>query len=97
VFDTNPVFVKATAPGAPSCASASGVPACMVTMIANFTPTTAAAVSYGYQVPSAVQTYDPLFPQWLCTVNLPAGLVTMGCVAQSALPASVTVTGVKAQ
>ncbi len=97
LFGANPMFVNAAAPGAPSCGGASSVPNCMATMIANFTPTTAAAVPYGYQAPSAIQTYDPLFPQWVCNVNLPAGLVTMGCLAQSSLPAGVTITGVKAQ
>jgi hypothetical protein len=51
----------------------------MATVIANFTPTNEAASGYGYQIPGAAQIYDPLFPQWLCNVNLPAGLVTMGC------------------
>src|SRR6202043_725660 len=37
------------------------------------------AKAYGYQVPSTTSVSDPLFPQWLCNVNLPAGLVTMGC------------------
>jgi hypothetical protein len=97
LFGTNPGFVNATAPGAPNCGSASSVPNCMAAVIADFMPTTAAAVPYGYQVPSTIQTYDPLFPQWLCNVNLPVGLVTMGCLAQSSLPASVTITGVKVQ
>ncbi len=97
LFGSNPLFVNATAPGAPSCGGASSVANCMAAVIANFTPTSAATAPYGYQVPSTVQTYDPLFPQWLCNVNLPAGLVTMGCIAQSALPASVTITGAKAQ
>lgn len=95
LFGANPMFVNASAPGAPNCEGASSAPHCMAAAIADFTPTTAAAVPYGYQIPGAVQTYDPLFPQWLCNVNLPPGLVTMGCVAQSALPASVTITGVK--
>jgi hypothetical protein len=76
---TNPNFASPVAPGAPSCGSFSSVPACMATVIANFTPTNAAASSYGYQIPSASSVYDPLFPQWLCNVNLPVGLVTMGC------------------
>jgi len=42
----------------------------MATVIANFKPTTAAAQPYGYQVPSTVPNSDPLFPQWLCNVNL---------------------------
>ena len=57
----------------------------MATMIANFTPTTAAAKAYGYQIPSTSPTSDPLFPQWLCNVNLPPGLVTMGCGSASSL------------
>jgi hypothetical protein len=97
LFGTDPAFVNAFAPGAPNCGSASSVPNCMAAMIANFTPTNVAALPYGYQIPGAAQTYDPLFPQWLCTANLPAGLVTMGCLAQSSLPASVTITGIKVQ
>jgi hypothetical protein len=55
------------------------VPACMASVIANFTPTNSAVVGYGYQIPSPNQDYDLLFPQWLCNVSLPSGLVTMGC------------------
>jgi hypothetical protein len=93
LFGTNPSFVNATTPGAPNCGTAKSVPNCMATVIANFTPTTAAAIPYGYQVPSAKQTYDPLFPQWLCSVtNFPAGLVTMGCLTASASALSASVT-----
>lgn len=63
----------------PSCGGFANVPACMEALIANFKPLTQGALSYGYQQPSAEQVYDPLFPQWLCGVNLPSGLVTMGC------------------
>jgi hypothetical protein len=66
----------------------------MATVIANFTPTAAAAKAYGYQTPSTSSTSDPLFPQWLCNVNLPAGLITMGCVSSSSQPAPVTITNV---
>ncbi|MFZ3189171.1 MAG: hypothetical protein WB523_03160 [Candidatus Sulfotelmatobacter sp.] len=79
-FGTNPSFANAVIPGAPSCGSYDSVPACMATLIANFTPTNAAAQGYGYQIPSSTAVYDPLFPQWLCNVNLPSGLVTMGCL-----------------
>lgn len=96
-FGTNPSFANPVGPSAPSCGSFASVPACMATVIANFTPTNASAVSYGYQIPSTAQTYDPMFPQWLCNVNLPAGLVTMGCLALSALPASPTIIGVRVQ
>jgi hypothetical protein len=94
---TNPSLSNPVNPGAPSCGSALSVPNCMAAVIANFTPTTATAVGYGYQIPSTAQTYDPLFPRWLCNVNLPAGLVTMGCLAQSSLPASPTITSLTVQ
>ena len=50
-----------------------------------FTPTVAAAKKYGYQVPSSVSIYDPLYPQWLCGVTLPSGLVTPGCLTTTAV------------
>jgi hypothetical protein len=79
--NTNPSFANSVAPSAPSCGSYSTTTACMATVIANFTPTDAAAKSYGYQIPSNMSVHNPLFPQWLCNVtNFPAGLVTMGCI-----------------
>jgi hypothetical protein len=88
---TSAAFVNPVKPSAPNCTGFTTVPACMATMIANFTPTTPSAKSSGYQIPSTVSHFDPLYPQWLCTVtNLPAGLVTPGCTI-----ASVTITGVQ--
>jgi hypothetical protein len=78
-FGSNPGFASPVLPGAPNCAGYSSVPACMATVIANFMPTNAAAVGYGYQLPSSPKAYDPLFPQWLCNVSLPSGLVTVEC------------------
>jgi hypothetical protein len=83
LFGTNPSFANAVAPGAPSCGGASSAPNCMATVIANFTPSASAAIGYGYQIPLTTSVYDPLFPQWLCNVNLPTGLVTMGCLTGS--------------
>jgi PKD repeat protein len=80
-FGTNPNLANPVNPGAPNCTGYASVPACMAQVIANFTPTNPAAAGYGYQIPSGTPIYDPLFPQWLCNVNLPAGLVTMGCQA----------------
>jgi hypothetical protein len=80
IFGTNPSFVSTTNPGVPSCGSSSSVPNCMATVIANFTPANTAAKAYGYQIPSTTAIYDPLFPQWLCNVNLPPDLVMMGCL-----------------
>jgi hypothetical protein len=51
----------------------------MATVIADFAPTAASAKSFGYQMPSSTPSADKLFPQWLCTANLPSGLVTLGC------------------
>jgi hypothetical protein len=75
---TSPAFASASVPGPPSCSGAANVPGCMAAMISNFTPTVTAAKAYGYQPPGA-HVYDPLFPQWLCNVTLPSGLVTRGC------------------
>jgi hypothetical protein len=79
IFGTNPSFAKPATPAPPSCGGASSAPNCMAAVTAGFTPTNGAARNYGYQIPSTENVYDPLFPQWLCNVNLPAGLVTMGC------------------
>jgi hypothetical protein len=97
LFGTNPKFANPVAPSAPSCDGFANVPACMATVIANFTPTNPSVLAYGYQVPSNVQTSDPLFPQWLCNVNLPQGLVTMGCAAASSQPTTPTLAIVKVQ
>jgi hypothetical protein len=75
----DPDFANPVVPGAPYCAGASGAAGCMAPVIANFTPRAPAAAGLGYQVPSASESYDPLFPQWLCNVNLPPGLVNKGC------------------
>jgi len=79
VFGVNPSFTNPAPPGPPNCTNSLSVPACMASVIANFTPTNSAVVGYGYQIPSPNQDYDLLFPQWLCNVSLPSGLVTMGC------------------
>lgn len=78
----NPIFSNPVQPSAPSCSAYTTTAVCMTSVIANFTPTAAAAFRYGYQVPSNTSRYDPLYPQWLCGVaNLPTGLVTPGCMA----------------
>jgi hypothetical protein len=81
VFDINPNLANppTSNPGPPACSSYSSVPSCLAIEVSNLTPTNPSATSYGYKIPSTRPAYDPLFPQWLCNVNLPAGLVTMGC------------------
>jgi hypothetical protein len=81
ITGTDPAFASITDPGAPNCSGKASVPDCMATVIANYTPTNAAAKAYGYQPPSTTSRYDALYPQWLCSVTgLPTGLVTPGCV-----------------
>jgi hypothetical protein len=81
IFGSNPNLTNPVVPGPPNCGSYSSVPACMATVIADFTPQNMAATGIGYQIPSNIEIYDPLFPRWLCNVNLPSGLVTMGCLS----------------
>jgi hypothetical protein len=97
IFGINPSFANPSNPGAPSCGSASSVPNCMAKVVANFTPSVAAAKAYGYQIPLVTNVSDPLFPPWLCNVNPPIGLVTMGCLESSSLLPAPTITGVKVQ
>jgi hypothetical protein len=75
----NPAFYSTAIPGAPSCSGTTNVPACMATLILNFTPTNTSARAYGYQMVTSTSSSNSLFPQWLCNVNLPSGLVTTGC------------------
>ncbi len=81
-FGVDPGFSNPVVPGAPNCAGATSVPNCMASVVADFTPKTAGAAGYGYQIPASAPVLDPFFPQWLCGVNLPSGLVTMGCLSQ---------------
>jgi hypothetical protein len=78
-FGTNPSFTNPVTPGAPQCGGTANVPGCMGSVIANFVPKASAAQGFGYQRPSSSPVQDSLFPRWLCSANVPAGLVTMGC------------------
>ena len=81
IVGQSPAFANPVNRGAPNCSGAANVPACMTNVIADYTPANATAKSYGYQTPSTTPNTDPLFPKWLCNVNLPSGLVTMGCAS----------------
>jgi hypothetical protein len=78
-FGTNPSFTNLVGPGAPNCGGSSNVPSCMASVIADFVPRTSSATGLGYHKPSSTPDHDTLFPHWLCTANVPSGLVTMGC------------------
>jgi hypothetical protein len=93
ITGTNPVFNNPVAPGAPSCSGYASVPACMASVIANFTSSNAIAASYGRQAPSSSLVFDPLFPSWLCNVTLPTGLISIGCAGNSSSQ-GVTLNGV---
>jgi hypothetical protein len=79
LLGTNPAFANPVVPAAPNCQTPSNVTNCMAPVIADFAPTAASAKGFGYQAPRSTSTPDPLFPQWLCSANLPYGLVTLGC------------------
>ncbi len=76
---TDPKFANPVNPGPPSCGGYANAPACMAKVISDYTPTTPGASSYGRQPVSNTSVSDPLYPQWLCHVNLPSGLVTPSC------------------
>jgi len=82
IVGQDPKFSNAYVPGAPACGGASNVPDCMASVINNFTPANTAAISTGYQRADSTPVSDPLFPQWVCSANLPTGLTPMGCKAQ---------------
>jgi len=75
LVNADPGLPRASMPVAPHCQSFANVPACMVAVAANFI----IAGPAGYKPPLPNPVEDPLFPQWLCGVKLPPGLVTMGC------------------
>jgi hypothetical protein len=79
LMGTDPAFAHPFVPGAPICRAAGNVPKCMSSVIAGFTPKASAAAGLGYQKPGSAAGKDPLFPKWLCTANLPSGIITMGC------------------
>jgi hypothetical protein len=79
ILGTDPDFSNPTIPGAPNCQGAANVTSCMASLIADFAPAAPSAEGFGYQLPSSTPSSDPLFPQWLCNVTLPSGLVTLAC------------------
>jgi len=74
----NPGFYHAVAPGAPSCSKYTNTVACMATLIADFKASGAGTSGNGYLAPTT-PAYDVFYPQWLCNVSLPSGLITNGC------------------
>jgi hypothetical protein len=78
VLGQNASFQNAYTPGAPSCGGTGDVANCMGWLTSNFSPTNTAAASLGHQLPGNTST-DALYPQWLCGVTLPTGLLRTGC------------------
>lgn len=79
VVGQSPNFNNAQTPSAPYCSGTGNTTSCMASVIWNLAPTNSAAKTLGYQWPSSTSTYDPMFPQWVCNVNLPSGIITKGC------------------
>lgn len=79
ILGQDPMIAGTRVPGAPNCHGTASVPACMAPMIKNFMPGAARATAFGYRVPLSTSISNRLFPQWLCNVHLPAGLVTTAC------------------
>ena len=79
LMGTDPAFAHPFVPGAPSCRATGNVPKCMSSVIAGFIPKASATEGLGYQKPGSAAGKDPLFPKWLCTANLPSGLITTSC------------------
>jgi hypothetical protein len=80
---TDPNFVSPSAPSAPSCSGKKNVPDCMSNVIANFTARASGATAYGYQPITGEKGYNSFFPQWLCNVGLPSGVINTYCSASS--------------
>jgi hypothetical protein len=78
-FGTPPGFINPIAPNPPGCGGSSNVTNCMTPVIANFAIKTPSTAALGYQKPSSAPGHDTLFPEWLCTANVPPGLITLSC------------------
>ena len=74
----DPYFQNPYTPSAPYCSGTGNVANCMGWLMSNFTPIITSAKWRGHQWPG-IKPYDPLFPRWLCNVNIPAGLIAKGC------------------
>ena len=79
IMGRNPQIARARRPRAPDCRGTSSVPNCMASMVKDFMPRDPRAAGFGYRVPGSGSTDNPLFPQWLCNVDLPTGLITPSC------------------
>ena len=76
----DPQFANPAMPAAPNCSGKLNVFDCMSAVIAGFTPQNVAAKPYGVQPVPTTNVYDPLEPQWLCSVtNWPTGMGPLGC------------------
>jgi hypothetical protein len=94
-LNTDPAFSSPSVPGAPSCGAFSSVMTCMATVISNFAATGGGLSGYGFQTPPTTgSSGDPLFPAWLCNVNLPSGLVYLNCGAAGGMTGTTISKGV---
>jgi len=78
ILGQNASLDNAYTPGTPACGGTGNVANCMAWLMSDFSPTNSTAVPFGHQAPGN-KPNDPLYPQWLCGVTLPAGLTRTGC------------------
>jgi hypothetical protein len=81
IFGVNPEFVNAPSsnPGPPSCSGYTSVASCMAPIVAHFVAKASSASGMGFKALGGTSTTDPLFPSWVCNVNLPSGLIPNHC------------------
>ncbi len=77
-LNQDPSFKGPYVPSAPACNGTGTTTNCMNNVVQAFKAQNTAANGAGYQPPTSFH-YDPMFPQWVCNVNLPSGLITRGC------------------
>jgi hypothetical protein len=78
----NPGFAAPQAPPTPNCMGSANSVACMSSVIANFAITNATVSTLGYRTPGSGSIPDTLYPAWLCTTQMPAGIDTASCSGQ---------------
>jgi hypothetical protein len=75
----DPGFAAPQVPAAPDCSGLTNSVACMRSVIADFAITNSAITTLGYQLPGNSSVQNPLYPTWLCKVQVPSGIDNFRC------------------
>jgi hypothetical protein len=86
IVGTNPSFTNPQVPGAPNCGGKSNSLDCMKTTLAGFIPTASGISGYGYQPVTGSYIQNDYYPQWLCNVTLPNGIISNYCNVSVSTP-----------